>query len=518
MWTRPVPRALLASAGTALLALGASASSAEPALPRISHGPIAGDVTAHSAVVWARGSGSGWLRVSLVGEGLFDRHRARVALEPGRDFTAQVAFGDLAPDTRYRVRVRADDGRWPWSAHSEPVEGRFRTAPAPDAARPVRVAFGGDVAGQNVCRDVHEGFPAFEAVRALAPDLFVGLGDMIYADNVCEPIGRYGNAQVPGAFGRAATLPAFWAHWRYARDDPSLARLLASAPYVAVWDDHEVANDVGPEQDERLDPPYAAGTHLLPLGLHAFLDHNPVSSDREATPGRLYRRLRWGRHVELFVLDTRQYRDANARPEPARPAPDAVGPVRPAKTLLGREQTAWLLHGLATSDATWKIVVSSVPMAIPTGSPPERGRDGWADGGGETGFERELVRILASLRDAGVRETLWITTDVHFATVLRHTPFPERDPDFRVVEIATGPLNAMVAGADAGLDPTLHPEALFVHAPASPRDVRSWEEAKGWFNFGLLDVDAAGRLRAAVVDARGHELFALELAPGRAAR
>lgn len=99
--------------------------------------------------------------------------------------------------------------------------------------------------------------------------------------------------------------------------------------------------------------------------------------------------MRWGRHVELFVLDTRSFREPNDRPDTG-PAP---------KTLLGAEQRAWLLDALAGSDATWKVVVSSVPLAIPTGRPAAR--DGWSDLGGETGFEREARALFAEAHARG---------------------------------------------------------------------------------------------------------------------
>ena len=57
---------------------------------------------------------------------------------------------------------------------------------------------GGDLAGQNVCRDAAEGFPILDTIRSRRPNVFVGLGDMVYADNGCEPTGRYGNAQLAG--------------------------------------------------------------------------------------------------------------------------------------------------------------------------------------------------------------------------------------------------------------------------------------------------------------------------------
>ena len=62
---------------------------------------------------------------------------------------------------------------------------------------------------------------------------------MIYADNACNALGLYGNAQVPGP-GPAADLATFWAHWRYNRADAASQRLLRSTSYVGVWDDHEV--------------------------------------------------------------------------------------------------------------------------------------------------------------------------------------------------------------------------------------------------------------------------------------
>ena len=288
----------------------------------------------------------------------------------------------------------------------------------------VRLAFGGDVAGQNVCRDAQEGFPIMDTIRSWQPDVFVGLGDMIYADNGCDPTGRYGNAQL-GGIGIAIDLRGFWAHWRYNRADPASQRLLAGTSYVGVWDDHEVVNDFGPLTDAPTTPPYT-GAHLLPLGLAAFLDYTPIA----AAP-TLYRSSCVGRHLELFVLDTRRYRDANFAPDTgAQP-----------KSMLGAEQLAWLKEGLAGSDATWKVIVSSVPMSIPTGFPPTNGRDGWAELRPDDRLRARAPRHPSLPADRGIDDSIWITTDVHFAEVFRHRPFPD-GPRFTVHELATGPLNA----------------------------------------------------------------------------
>jgi alkaline phosphatase D len=481
-----IPYLVLAAAVFALVggAAGAAVRATSRDAPAVTHGVVVGDVTAQSAVLWARADRKGTLKVQLSG----GKHRrvARLRFRAEDDYTGQVVLTGLKPDTDYRYRVGSE-------------RGSFETAPAADDAEAVHLAFGGDVAGQNVCRDTGEGFPIMETIRGLRPDVFIGLGDMIYADNACDPVGRYGNPQVPGP-GAAADLATFWAHWRYNRADAASRRLLASTSYVGVWDDHEVVNDFGPLSDTRMTPPYTPGVHLLPIGLDAFLDYTPIAVAPN-TPKRLYRSLRWGKHLELFVLDTRQYRDANA----AMDSPD-----RP-KTMLGREQLTWLKESLAASDATWKVIVSSVPMSIPTGFPPTGGRDGWANFDQMTGFEQELLDILRFMESRGIVNTVWITTDVHFAEAFRYRPFAA-SPGFAVYELATGPLNAGIFPI-RDYDTTLNPEVLTFFGPPSAEAVTTWTQAKEWFNFGTLELDRSGRLTAAIVNTAGQRRFSLTLAP-----
>jgi alkaline phosphatase D len=482
---------LVTAAVLAALALAGSGSGSGSAAdgPAVTHGVVVGDVTDSSAVLWARADRAAELRVTL--QGGPHRRPAAVPVTAADDYTGQALLHGLAADRDYRYRVHFDRG--------PVVTGSFRTAPGPDDPERVRIAFGGDVAGQNVCRDEAEGFPIADTVRAWRPDVFVGLGDMIYADNTCDPVGRYGNVQVPGGFGPAADLAAFRAHWRYSRADPALQGLLASTAYVGIWDDHEVVNDFGPHHDTRSAPPYNPGVHLLPIGLEAFLEYTPIAIAHN-TPKQLYRSLRYGEHVELFVLDTRQYRDANSTPDSAE---------RP-KTMLGREQLTWLNDRLATSDATWKVIVSSVPMSIPTGFPAANGRDGWANFDQTTGFEQELLGILRRAADRGDR-LVWVSTDVHFAEAFRYRPFSDR-PSFVVHELVTGPLNAGIFPI-RDVDPTLLPEVLAFYRPATPEAVTSWTEAKRWFNFGTLEVDTGGALTAGIVNTAGERIFEVTLSP-----
>ncbi len=162
------------------------------------------------------------------------------------------------------------------------------------------------------------------------------------------------------------------------------------------------------------------------------------------------------------------------------------------------------MAGLTQSDATWKVVVSSVPISIPTGS-DAGGRDGWADFEQEGGFERELRGLLASLRDASVRNLVWITTDVHFASAFRYTPFPE-SPEFVFHEVVTGPLHAGLF-PHRRFDTSLGTERLFYYGAESPAAVTRYEDARRWFNYGVLEIDGGGALTLRIVDVEGETLW-----------
>jgi alkaline phosphatase D len=461
---------LLSSAACAGLQIG------RPPEVRISHGVAVGETSDTRDVLWARCEAPAMLEVSVD-----DRTPERVPVVADHDLTRRVAVGGLEPGSEHTYRARCGAG--------PAVSGRFRTAPGPSEAAPVRFAFGGDVGGQNVCRDVVRGYPLFATILDRAPDFFVALGDMVYADGACRADGALGNRQVAGP-PPASDLESFRAHWRYNRADPATQRLLASTTYYAVWDDHEVRNDFGPRDDVAAEAP---GRHLFEAGETAFREWAPLE---DAAP--LHRRFRWGRHVEVLLLDTRGQREANAAPDTGREP----------KSLLGPAQRTWLEAALAASTATWKVVVSSVPMSIPTG---EGVRDGWADGGGSSGFERELVAILRAAARDGVRGLVWITTDVHFATGLRYRPFADAR-DFVVHEFASGPLAAGLFPKET-LDPTLRPVRLFFHGPRPGEAPRTLDAALAWFNFGLAEVDAEGRLAVSIVDGTGRTRHRVSLPP-----
>lgn len=268
-------------------------------------------------------------------------HGTEAETDPGRDLTALVEVGPLTPGTAYEYRARVLQAGGAGVPAGRPrgqqvVVGRFASAPAAQEPAPVTFVWSSDLGGQGHCRQGAVPYSIFERMAEERPAFAVLLGDLIYADDLC-PV----PPNAPGAQFVAERLEQFRAKHRYQREARALQRFLSAVPVYATWDDHEVRNNF-------------AGPHerLTPVGLRAFLEYWPVHTPPGA-PRRLYRAVHYGAALELFLLDTRQYRSRNSEL-------DGMG-----KTMLGEEQREWLLEGLSRSTATWKVVASSVPLSIP---------------------------------------------------------------------------------------------------------------------------------------------------------
>jgi len=472
---------------TWMVAVGVFWSSAVVA--ELAQGVSAGEVTESSAVIWSRYHRAATMIVAYTpATGVAELQEVRVRNSADDDFTAQVTLTNLEPDTRYRYAVSFRSG----GKRSKRVAGTFRTAPAATVARDVTLLFSGDLAGQRYCRRQGVGYRIFEPMARLQADFFVANGDMIYADNDCPENGiEPGWKNIPANFPGVGNPSVDWldaevvaevfnAHWRYNREDEHFRAFLASTPVYVQWDDHEVINDFGapwasyPPQPER-----AGFANVVAAGRKSLFDYHPITR-HPSEPDRIYRSFRWGQHVELFILDARSYRSLNADKDTHE------------KTMLGDQQLAWIKDALVTSDATWKIVSSDVPLSVPTGSQAgQYGHDAFAGSDTVPGFEKELAGLLKSLDAANVNNIVFIATDVHSAAQVRYTGDYDGDGDaLSFHELIAGPLSA-IRGRGIGVDPTFGPTKLYGEG--------------GFFNFATVRVEsgANARLRADVRDEMG---------------
>ena len=327
-------------------------------------GCAVGDVTPNEALVWVKTEGPQEIKIRYTTDPLWTASQETrfISTSGERDFTAHIPLVELRPHTRYLYQMLI-----PGQKQGPICE--FVTAPLPNDPVPVTFVIGGDT------RQSFRPFSIMDFMRAAQPDFFVYLGDTIYADKE----------------NSAMTLPDYWAKYVENRDEFA-QRLFATTPLFVMWDDHEV------DSDFTMDHP------RLPMGRQAFFDYWPIRSSTQ-DPNRLYRSFTWGKGVEVFLLDCRQYRD----PE--------------TKTMIGLEQKQWLLHQLAASSATFKFIVSSVPFSDPRD-------DKW----GEYPVERD--DILKNIQEKKIPGVIFLAGDVHHAAV-SHMP---HDPTIR--EFIFGPLAA----------------------------------------------------------------------------
>src|ERR1700688_4394599 len=116
--------------------------------PQLTHAVQSGDSGAEGGVVWARADRPSQMMVEVATSDSFGNAKVLppIAALPESDFTAKMLLENLpaGQDIFYRVRLR--DLSHP-DISSEPVVGRFRTAPG--GRRDVSFVWGGDVAGQG---------------------------------------------------------------------------------------------------------------------------------------------------------------------------------------------------------------------------------------------------------------------------------------------------------------------------------------------------------------------------------
>src|SRR4030088_1548147 len=198
-------RFLSTAAATGAGALGALAMpylSRAADRPQITHGVQSGDVGAEGGVVWARADRPSQMMVEVATTESFGNARALppIAALPESDFTAKMLLENLpsGQDIFYRVRFRALSHT---GIQSEPVVGRFRTAPGD--RRDVSFVWGGDVAGQGWGINPDDGgMFTFATMRKHRPDFLLHSGDTVYADGIIAA-----EVKLPDKVWKNVTIP-----------------------------------------------------------------------------------------------------------------------------------------------------------------------------------------------------------------------------------------------------------------------------------------------------------------------
>lgn len=502
-----------ALAGTVLTGMPRVTSAAPLHRPRpvLGDGVQAGDVSFSSGTVWTRSDRPARMIVEASTRPDFAGARRYVGplLTPDSDFTGKTCLDALPAGRDIHYRVWAQD----LDRHrvvSEPVSGRFRT-PA-RTPRDLDLVWSGDLAGQGygINPDLG-GYRIFSAIADLDPDVYLCNGDNIYADvpipaTRLAPDGSTWRSLTTEAKSKVAeTLAEYRGNYRYNLLDENLRRLYAQTAQIQQWDDHETRNNWYPGQ--ILDDPQYTVTSVDVLARRArraFHEYTPLAPTRDQE-GRIYRVLHLGPLVDVFVLDMRWYRDPNS---PNRQTVNNGG-------LLGMRQQQWLKRELRASRATWKIISNDMPLtevvSDATEGKPNFEAVAQGDNGAPLGRELQIAELLHFLHRHQIRNTVWLTTDVHYTAAHYFDPdkaaFTRFDPFW---QFTSGPLNAGSFPA-AAVDTTFGAQQVFVKAPTAPNS-----SPEAWSFFGSLHVDAWSRaLRVDLRDHTGASLWHTVLEPDR---
>ena len=231
------------------------------------------------------------------------------------------------------------------------------------------------------------------------PDFFVHTGDIIYYDKV--PL--------------AKSVDQARAKWNLMSSYGFNKRFHQKVPSYFMKDDHDtLKNDCWPGQ--------TYGELTFDEGLSIFREQNPMGE-------KTYRTFRWGKDVQIWLTENRDFRSANTRED------------GPEKTILGEEQKKWLMEGIAASDATYKFLITPGPIVGPD-------KKGKSDNHSNAAFAHEGQQLRDFL--AKQERTYVICGD-------RHWQYCSEDPKTGVMEMGCGPINDQHNfGGDPGEQPEFH--------------------------------------------------------------
>jgi alkaline phosphatase D len=345
------------------------------------------------------------------------------------DFIHQFHLSGLQPGSTYHYLSETADSA---GAVHAAVTGRFHTAPSRDSAAPLRFCLMTCQGYRD--RDHRDGHPIYPAMEALDPQFITLTGDLVYYDSDAP---------------RATTVRLARLHWERMFSLPRLRSALSKTSTYWLKDDHDTL-------DNDVSPGAKAGELTFAEGQRIFRQQAAIGSQP-------YRTFRWGRDLQIWFTEGRDFRSANRMPD------------GPEKTIWGAEQKAWFKKTVKESDATWKILISPTPLVG-----PDRGKKN--DNHSNEGFAHEGKEIRAWLQDNAPDNFFVVCGD-------RHWQYHSVHPETGVQEFSVGPASNSHASGSPGEDKRYH-RFHRVKGGFLSVDLRR-EGPMSLLTFQLRDVDGA---------------------------
>ncbi|MEM9326372.1 MAG: alkaline phosphatase D family protein [Bacteroidota bacterium] len=414
------------------------------------HGVASGDPLQDAVVIWTRVTPDQEMeRLEVEWEFSTDQDFENIIQSgtfttgPSRDYTVKVDVSNLAAGNNYFYRFK--------SLEAYSAIGRTKTAPAAS-----------DLINFAVVSCSNYEFGYFNAYGHIARqedlDAVIHLGDYIYEYGT----GSYGDSAT-GRFNlppyEIVSLEDYRTRYSLYRLDPDLQSVHNNHPMIAIWDDHEIANnsyETGAQNHQEDEGPYE---ERRSAAVQAYYEWLPIRENSEH-----YRKFDYGDLVDLIMLDERL--EGRSRPLDSLSDPALMDSSR---SMLGQEQLVWLKEQLLESEAQWKVIGNQVIFSyLNWGYEPNFtiNLDSW------DGYPIEQREIADFIKE--IDNVIFITGDTHSSWAFEVTvdPFETYDPESAAgavaVEFGTTSINSANSNERVGTDTVLMHEKRIVNSPINP--------------------------------------------------
>ena len=376
-------------------------------------GVSSGFPTDHSVVLWTRlapdpmaADGRGGmpaqdvtLRWELATDQGFRRIERHGKIIAGAVFahSARVVVDHLQPARDYWYRFMVGDH----------VSGIARTRTLPAARRSPREFH---MAIANCQHFEHAQWGALRHIARAAPELTLHLGDYIY-EGATTP-----NRVRAHAGGNCVQLADYRRRYAQYQMEPVLQAAHAASPWISTWDDHEVGNDYSGIHSGRAEDP-AAFFRRRTAAYQAYFEHLPLPPSAAPVDGAvaLYTSRRIGTLADLYMLDQRQYRSAQACPQNGRAGGNRVGDdcvelQSEVRTMLGAAQESWFDAQLAQAKGRWNLLAQGTLFSHvdeQVGEGRRYATDNW------NGYPAARRRVLDALQRRRASNPVIFSGDIH---------------------------------------------------------------------------------------------------------
>lgn len=443
------------------------------ALKPFYHGVASGDPFQNSVVIWTRVTPETQLPEikvlwEVASDSLFNEivNTGAFVTNPERDYTVKVIVEGLEPGTSYYYRFK--------SLNATSMVGSTKTAPQQsDEIRFAVVScsnyqFGPFNAYGNIAKD-----DSLDAVIHLG-DYIYEYGSGVYADTTTARFHLPKNEII--------SLQDYRTRYAQYRLDPDLRAVHARHPFIAIWDDHEIANNsyvTGAQNHQEDEGSYEKRRDAA---VQTYYEWMPI---RQVNP--LYRKFSYGNLVDLIMLDERLA---------GRTAPldsiTAPGINEADQKMLGNEQLDWFKNQLTQSDARWKIIGNQVIFSyLDWGFKTfSMNLDSW------DGYPYERNEIAQLIQKDSLQNIIFITGDTHssWAFEVTHEPFKNYDQTTGkgayAIEFGVTSVNSGNSDERYPTDSVKAHEKVIVNSPVNPHLKYANLRDHGYMILSLTDSQA----------------------------